>query len=633
MVKKKIFYHSDWSLGKTGFGRAAKALLSYLYKTGKYEIIHYSCSVHTEDPKLAITPWKSIGCLPSDQVEIDKLKQAGTFSQAAYGEHLLDETIKKEKPDFYIGVQDIWGVCYAIDKPWFNKIHSVIWTTLDSLPILPLAVQKANKIKNYWIWSDFATKDLNNQGFKHVKTVHGPLDITPFYRLNDIQRQNLRKKCNIRDDVFIVGFVFRNQLRKSVPNLIEGYSLFKKQNKGVKSAILLHTSWSEGWNIYSLADEYKVDKGEILTTYICSQCKNYIIRPFVGEKQKCLYCGKDKCTNTTNTGLGVNEEQLNEVYNLMDVYLHPFTSGGTEIPIIEAKLTELITLVTEYSCGEELCQEGTASIPLEWWEYREPGTQFRKASTNPQSIADSLTKVYRMSSQEQQMMGKQAKLWAIQNYSVDVVGKYFENFLDSLKPTNFDWKISPKPRANPNAQIPFIQDDQEWLKILYKEVLYINVKPEDQGLLHWLEQLNRGMPREQIEQFFKQEAQKALGKKEKKKDIKDYIEKTDRKKLLIVLKESFGDLYLLSSLLKSFKETHSNHDIYIGLDPKYNEIFDGNKYVHGLIPYDKSMESEVLMTGRLTEKGPFDSYCNIALATQKQLSYLSLENINLNLNY
>ena len=63
----------------------------------------------------------------------------------------------------------------------------------------------------------------------------------------------------------------------------------------------------------------------------------------------------------------------------MDVYCHPFTSGGQEIPIQEAKLTELITLVTNYSCGEDSCNPESGGIPLEWSEYREPGTQFIKA--------------------------------------------------------------------------------------------------------------------------------------------------------------------------------------------------------------------------------------------------------------
>ena len=34
---------------------------------------------------------------------------------------------------------------------------------------------------------------------------------------------------NINPDDFIIGFVFRNQLRKSVPNLLEGFKVFKEE--------------------------------------------------------------------------------------------------------------------------------------------------------------------------------------------------------------------------------------------------------------------------------------------------------------------------------------------------------------------------------------------------------------------
>ena len=40
---KKLLFQTDSSLAKTGFGRNAKALLSYLYKTKKYDI-HLSLS-------------------------------------------------------------------------------------------------------------------------------------------------------------------------------------------------------------------------------------------------------------------------------------------------------------------------------------------------------------------------------------------------------------------------------------------------------------------------------------------------------------------------------------------------------------------------------------------------------------
>ena len=230
--KKKILYQSDYSLAKTGFGRNAKAILSYLYKTGKYDIVHYCCGMNWSNPQLQRTPWKSFGCLPDGQQEIQDLNRDPAIARAAnYGAHFLDKIIKQEKPDIYIAVQDIWGVDFSVGKPWFDKINSIIWTTLDSLPILPSAVEKAPSVKNYWIWSNFATKAMHELGHKHIKTVHGAVEDSCFYKLPSDHRKDLRNRFNIPEDAFVVGFVFRNQLRKSVPNLLEGYKLWKEKQK------------------------------------------------------------------------------------------------------------------------------------------------------------------------------------------------------------------------------------------------------------------------------------------------------------------------------------------------------------------------------------------------------------------
>ena len=34
----------------------------------------------------------------------------------------------------------------------------------------------------YWVWSNFATKELHKLGHEHVKTVHGPVDCNKFKR-------------------------------------------------------------------------------------------------------------------------------------------------------------------------------------------------------------------------------------------------------------------------------------------------------------------------------------------------------------------------------------------------------------------------------------------------------------------
>ena len=139
--RKKILFQTDFSLAKTGFGRTAKAILTFLHGLGKYEIVHLCCGEEDNSPNLQKTPWKSIGTVPSDPSKKRQLaKDEQNSKKAFYGVFTVDKVVKEERPDIYIGMQDIWGLAHAIEKPWFNKITSVAWTTLDSLPILPVAI-------------------------------------------------------------------------------------------------------------------------------------------------------------------------------------------------------------------------------------------------------------------------------------------------------------------------------------------------------------------------------------------------------------------------------------------------------------------------------------------------------------
>jgi hypothetical protein len=623
--KKKFLYHSDFALAKTGFGRVSKSLLTYLYKTGKYDIIHYCCGMQENNPELLKTPWKSLGALPSSPAEIEQLnKDPNQARLASYGAHFIDKVIEQEKPDVYIAAQDIWGVDYSIGKPWFNKIKSAIWTTLDSLPILPSAISCATKLKNYWIWSDFATKALHDLQHKHVETVHGPIDIDNFYKLSDDKRKNLRIKNNINPNAFIVGFVFRNQLRKSVPNLLEGYAMWKARNPEVKNTyLLLHTHWGEGWNIHKLAAEYNVPYQEVLTTYVCRNCGQYEVKAFSGQELKCKFCNSDKGQITTNVGLGVSEQQLNEIYNLMDVYCHPFTSGGQEIPIQEAKLTELITLVTNYSCGEEMCCDEANSMPLDWSEYREHGTEFRKASTSPASIAKQLQKVWKMPVQKRKEIGFKAREWTIENYSSAVIGKFFENFIDGAEFVDYkNFTIFPEDR-NPLAKIPDIQNDSEWLKYMYLNILKIHDMDEkDEGHKYWMQEISKGMKRQDIENHFKQVAWQE-NQKNKKTDFKDLLnEDDDGRRILYVIPEDEGDVFLSTSLFPSIKRLYPEYKLYVATKNEFFDILEGNPYIDKVIPFVPQMENQIWCEGNRDNKGYFEIAFLPYIGTQKILNYL-----------
>ena len=130
----------------------------------------------------------------------------------------------------------------------------------------------------------------------------------------------------------------------------------------------------------------------------------------------------------------------------MDVYCHPFTSGGQELPIQEAKAAGLITLVTEYSCGTDSCYENQGGIPLKWNEYREPHTQFIKASTCPNDIATQLEKVYCMEETDQCIMASNAMKYVKGEFSVPVIVKKLKKILFDLK------KPTPKEEENKEQQ-------------------------------------------------------------------------------------------------------------------------------------------------------------------------------------
>ena len=623
MNKKKILIQTDFALAKTGFGRNAKAILKYLYNTNKYDLIQYSCGMNWSNIELTKVPWKSVGTLPDSQEELVNLNRDPNLArQASYGAYNLDKIIEQEKPDVYIAIQDIWGIDFAIDKPWFNKINSVLWTTLDSLPILDSAVACAPKVKNYWIWSDFATKALHNLGHNHVKTVHGALENSLFYRLSDSQRIELRKKYNINPNAFIVGFVFRNQLRKSVPNLLEGYRLWKDRNPEVKNSyLLLHTSWDEGWNIPKLCKEYNISLEEVLTTYVCKNCKEYFVHPFVGQNVDCPACKASKSCATTNVAHGVNENQLNEVYNLMDIYCHPFTSGGQEIPIQEAKLTELITLVTNYSCGEDMCVEEAGSIPLEWSEYREHGTEFRKASTLPNSIAKQLHKVWKMSPEKRKEIGVKAREWTIQNYSIDTIGKFLVEFIDSSEKA--DWSnISIRSEdKDPNFVLPDIQNDSEFIIFMYKNILKMHyIDENDDGYKYWMNEIKKGVSRKDIENYFRQVALQE-NKKSEKIDFNSLLDKNE-KRILITMPESAGDVFMISALFESVKNVYPDHDLYIATKPEYFSILQGNPFVHKILQYIPQMDQLLWLEGAGEHKGFFEIAFLAHIGTQRILNYL-----------
>ncbi len=633
MRKKIIAINSDFPLLKTGLGRNSKELALYLHKTGKYEVIFYACGMQWENPEYQRLPFKCVGALPNNPQEYEQINKDQGYARAcAYGLYNIDKLIKEFKPEVLICSNDSWAYDTYTNRPFWNKIHCIPHITLDSLPFLDQQIDLIKKSKQVFVWAEFAEKEAKRLGFNNVRTLTGIIRPDNFFRLNNVEKLNLRKRFNIPQNAFITGFVFRNQLRKEVRPLMEGYSLFKKNNPDIKNTyLLLHTHWGEvqGWNFHKFCDEFNIPKEEVLTTYVCRSCQEIEVKPFYGQDVNCRFCNAQKSQVTCNVVNGATEEQLNGVYNLMDCYCHNANAMGLEIPIVEALYAELPVATNAYASGTTFTdQDFVTSIDFAWTV--QLGTQFKRAAAYASSVAKFLKKIAYMPIPKRLELGKRGRDWAINKFSPEIVCKQWEEYIDSLPEIDWNYDFTPEPK-NDKFPMPDIKDDSQWIITLYREILKMNVNEQDSGFINWQENLKRGAKREDIYNFFINVAREENGKNAPKVDYSTQLINNGKKQLLIVMKESIGDLIYSTALLKSFRKNYpkDSWNIYFGTLPQYKEIFDGNENIDKVLDYQPFFENELACTGMGKSKGYFDAYAHLGNSQQHKLNYLSNININL----
>ena len=177
-------------------------------------------------------------------------------------------------------------------------------------------------------------------------------------------------------------------------------------------------------------------------------------------------------------------------------------------------------------------------------------------------------------------------------------------------------------KQNITRKIEPIESDSGWLKVLYKKILKMEVEDDDDGLKYWLSELKKGNTREVIENYFRRVALQE-NEKDKKIGFEELLDKDDEgKRLLYVMPESIGDIYLSTSLFKSAKELYPDYNLYVAVKPEYFSILDGNPYVHKVIQYVPQMDNLTWLEGKGRHKGFFEIAFLPYSNTQRFLTYL-----------
>ena len=652
--KKRIGFVTNAAMSiKTGFARNCSALLSFLYKTDKYEIFHLVQAFHEKDPRLKMQPWHSQGVFNDQIVNTEQFQKDGNFQRiVSYGNLAVKDWVIKNELDCVVHVEDIWSsnIDAYLKQDWFSflKNNFVQHTTLDSLPILPDAFTWAEKCDNFWCWSDFAERAMKKadpEKYSKVETVYGTLNCDHFKPISKEEKKELRKRFNIAEDDVLICFLSRNQLRKLFHSNMEGLAKYKKQfPEGKKIKLLFHTCWTEGagWPLERIRNELGLEKEDVLATYFCPKCKNWAILPFLGEPLKCPYCNDEKSFVTAGITSTITEQELSKIYGICDAMCHLMTSGGLEYAMVEGLLCGLPLATVNYSCGETFAEQPFVES-IDYSLTREVGTAFLKAVPNPNSVAKYFKKISdSVNTDKYRDVSRAGRNWALNNFHVDVIGKKFEKFFDNAE--FLDWSNYHEFKKdydvkNPQAEIPQTDSDLEFVKLLYKNILKMDVEDNDEGLLSWYNNFKslpqnapdaeRNKIRNQIEQSFRKIALEHNNQNNQV-DFKTFVDlERPNKRLLFVMAESGGDIFLSTSLLKDLKNKYGQDtDVYFMTQiEKFGDILSGNPYIHKVIPWFEPMANEMVAIGAGQEKkDALFNYCICpAGPTQKYLNYLSHE--------
>jgi hypothetical protein len=461
--------------------------------------------------------------------------------------------------------------------------------------------------------------------YAHVKAIYGMFDTTHFEPITPLQKLELRRRFKIDPNTFIFHTTNRNQLRKMFPSTLQAFALFKKENPKADAKLHFHTSFSEkgaGWDIPKMAQHYGLNKEDVLCTYVCKACGNWHVRNYIEEDIDCPVCRAQKSCITPTIGVGISDDEMKLMHGVFDAGLSVFDSGGQERFSVTSMLCGLPTAVSSYSCGEDFV--GLPFVfPIDWVPYHQPGTNFIKATPKIESIRDFMVKAYKANRVERQKISEESREWALRTFSSNVIGKQWEELFDSLPPK--DWSsitLTAKPK-NPNFPMPVFESPEQWVKSLYNNILL--VEPDPEGFKYWLSMLAKNTPPKQIYDFFIGRAIEDNIKNEPPKDFGVLFDDNKRKRILFVLKESGGDIFITTSLFKNIKALYPDADLYVACEPKFMNILNGNTDIYKVMAYHPAMESELAMMHYV------DYYYFPAIATQRHLNYLTHDKISIKL--
>lgn len=444
--KLKVLMVSEASFLSSGFGTYAKEILSRLHATKKYEIAEFACYGKVNDPKDSEIHWKYY----ANAVEGNdpRSQEYNSSMENQFGRWRFERVLLDFKPDVVIDVRDYWMNSYQQFSPYRPYFHWTLMPTVDSAPQQEDWIDTFLHADAVFTYSDFGRDTLLSQSNNHIKyisTTSPGVNLNTFQYFNQNQRDQLRDAFGIDKEAFVIGSVMRNQKRKLIPELMVSVKEFinklQKENhpQADKVFLYLHTSYPDaGWDIPHLLKEYEIGN-RVLLTYSCKNCKLYRPSLYQHPLAYCPRCGQ-KALATPNVSNGITQSELNNIYNLFDIYVQYAICEGFGMPQVEAGASGVPIASVDYSAMNDVVVKLKA-YPIQISQYfKELETKATRVYPDNNALIKILMEYINMPKILQEQKRFETRKLTEKHYNWDDISHKWEAYLDNIKLTGLQGK-------------------------------------------------------------------------------------------------------------------------------------------------------------------------------------------------
>ena len=306
---------------------------------------------------------------------------------------LLPFLLQDFKPSLALQFFDLWTL--PIEFPGEEQLTS--YTPIDSSPMAWRLQMMLPRMKAVISMSKFHQEECHKLGINSNYIPH----IVDDQVFSPQPQSKARAFYGYQEKAFIVGINAVNLgLRKNFEGMLQGFSLARKQCPNMKLALF---TWAR-------RDPQHPEAVDLIALI------QYLEIPF-----EALYF-----IDQRNYLLGVPKAELALWYNTLDVNLLASSGEGFGIPIVEAGLCQVPSIVTDNSAMTEVAGNGIKLTPQEiiWF----PLNQTFMWRPSSKALADSLINLC----QDEKLLpllGKEVRDHCLKNYTPKVVEPLWQNYL------------------------------------------------------------------------------------------------------------------------------------------------------------------------------------------------------------